>query len=303
MLDKDWNLLRLLVVLNEKRQTVLAAKHLRLSQPTISVMLKKLREDFNDKLFIRNKNHLEPTAKCEEILAQIPDIFEGLDNLYNDHSTWDISSTSGEIQLFLPAPLIDIIAPPLLKTLCAKAPNLTIECAVWSTSTVQALEHNSNAWGVSYIPVHATKNLIEKHLCDDCFIFVMKKDHPLTSNRVEDLMKYPLCVTLMPGYPEGSRMEMLIKRYKIEKTVNVRLSDLNSMFKLLSNSNFIGTTSSLHKTSLPDDIRYEPLPSKFPPRPLFKPLSFFASQRNNANPLSNWLYREIKMIVKQLGAE
>ena len=69
MHNKDLNLLKLLIILNEERQTILAAKRMNLSQPTISIMLKKLRDQFDDPLFIRDKNNLIPTVKCAHILS------------------------------------------------------------------------------------------------------------------------------------------------------------------------------------------------------------------------------------------
>ncbi|WP_019614089.1 LysR family transcriptional regulator [Psychromonas ossibalaenae] len=300
MVDKDLNLLRLLMVLNEQRQTKLAAKYLRLSQPTISAMLKKLRIEFNDELFLRNKNHLEPTPKCEEILLQLPGIFDQISALYSSRADWSIANLSGEIQLYLPAPLIDIIAPLLINKLCTHAPNLTVECANWTSDTIQALEQDKHSWGVSYLPVSSSKNLLEKHLYEDNFMFIMGKDHPLTSNHLNKVLNYPVCVTIIPGFTEGSRMEMLIKRYKMDKQVNARLSDMNSMFKLLSTSEFIGTTSSLYKNALPSGIRCEPLPPEMNPRLFKKPLVFFTNQRNSADPLSEWLYTEIKQIIDTL---
>ncbi|WP_019616468.1 LysR family transcriptional regulator [Psychromonas ossibalaenae] len=263
-------------------------------------MLKKLRIEFNDDLFIRNKNHLEPTPKCEEILSQLPEIFDRLSVLYSDYSDWNISNLSGEVLLYLPAPLINIIAPPLLKKLCRLAPNLTVECANWTSDTVQALEEDKHSWGVSYLPVSSGKNLVEKQLYDDSFILIMGKKHPLTSSNLKEVFNYPICVTIIPGFSEGSRMEMLIKRYKMDKKVNVRLSDMSSMFKLLSTSEFIGTTSSLYKNALPNDIRCEALPPEMNPRLFKKPLVFFTNQRNSADPLSDWLYTEIKQIIDAL---
>ncbi len=84
MQNKDLNLLKLLVILNEERQTILAAKRMNLSQPTISIMLKKLRDQFDDPLFIRDKNNLTPTIKCENILATLPALLTQLDKLYSD---------------------------------------------------------------------------------------------------------------------------------------------------------------------------------------------------------------------------
>ncbi|MGR5543348.1 LysR family transcriptional regulator, partial [Vibrio campbellii] len=78
----DYNLLKLLVTLYETRQTVATARKLNISQPTVSVMLKKLREQFSDELFVRHNNLLEPTQKCTSLVSKIPTLLDQLDALY-----------------------------------------------------------------------------------------------------------------------------------------------------------------------------------------------------------------------------
>ncbi|KLN63420.1 LysR family transcriptional regulator [Vibrio sp. VPAP30] len=300
MIEKDLNLLKFLKVLSEEKQTVLAAKQLKISQPTVSAMLKKLRVEFDDNLFIRNKNILEPTPRCEEILAQLPELFERLDNLYLDKDSWDISSVEGDIQIFLPSPLIDIIAPSLVNKLCISAPNATVECSVWTENTVRQLEQSPNAWGVCYEPVQSSKNLIGKLLYEDRFMLVMREDHPIQNNQLSEVSQYPVCVTIIPGFAEGSRMEMFIKRYKLEKKISARVSNMSLMFELLQDSDFIGSTSRLHTKCLPSGIRTMATPPEVNPKILNKNLSFFSSQRNRNNPIADWLYEEIKTIIDAL---
>lgn len=299
-MDKDLKLLRLLVVLNEQRQTILAAKKLRLSQPTVSSMLKKLRLQFDDVLFIRNKNELEPTAKCEEILAQLPDIFERIDALYSNQSNWNISDLNDEIHLFFPAPLMSLIAPPLLEKLCASAPALTVECAIWSSDTAHIVEHERNSWGICYLPMEANKILLEKHLFDDHFMFVIRDGHPVSSNHLADVLNYPICVFSIPGFSEPSKAEMLIKRYKIKKNINARVNDMSTMLKLVESSEFIGITSHLYKHTLPEGFRTMPLPKELHSDTFRKQLSFFTNQRNQTNPLTKWIYNEMTSIIENI---
>jgi DNA-binding transcriptional LysR family regulator len=297
MIEKDLNLLKLLKVLSEEKQTVLAAKQLKVSQPTVSAMLKKLRSEFDDKLFIRNKNILEPTPRCEEILAQLPDLF---DSLYLNQSSWDIGNVEGNLQIFLPSPLIDIIAPTLVNKLCQNAPKATVECSVWTENTASQIESKPNCWGVCYEPVQSSKNLIGRVLYRDRFMLVMRNEHPLQSNQLSEVSQFPVCVTTIPGFLEGSRMEMFIKRYKLEKTINARVSNMSLMFELLLKSDFVGSTSRLHDKCLPEGFRTMEMPSEVNPKVLNKNLSFFSSRRNINNQMTNWLHTEIQTIIDTL---
>ncbi|WP_236782916.1 hypothetical protein [Aliivibrio fischeri] len=96
MKNKDLNLLRLLVILNEEKQTILAAKRMNLSQPTI---------------------------KCENILATLPPLLTQLDKLYPDNTQWDISQLNGDLNILISSPLIPILGSQLIKKLTLRLLN------------------------------------------------------------------------------------------------------------------------------------------------------------------------------------
>jgi len=65
----DLNLISALVVLIEERSTVVAARRLHLAQSTVSGILARLRDTFDDPLLVRNGRELEPTARALELVA------------------------------------------------------------------------------------------------------------------------------------------------------------------------------------------------------------------------------------------
>src|SRR5262249_52930038 len=64
----DLNLLRVLVALDERRSVSGAAAVLERSQPAVSVALGKLREFFDDRLFVRSGNRMEPTPRAAGLI-------------------------------------------------------------------------------------------------------------------------------------------------------------------------------------------------------------------------------------------
>lgn len=301
--EKDLNLLRLLIVLNEERQTTLAAKRLNLSQPSISVMLRKLREQFNDPLFIRDKNRLEPTVKCVQILEQLPSLLEQMDALYRDNDNWDIGNLEGEIRLLFSPPLMAPLATPLINKLTSLAPRVTVECLPWGVDAISKLEANRMTWGVSYLPMETNKNLIQKDLGFDKFVLMMRKDHPLQGNDLADASDYPLCISIIPGNIEASMAERMMKIHGIDKRVNVRTSDINMMQQLIANSDYIGLISSQYMKICSDTFRFEPLPNTLRKKPALRPLSLFTHQRNRHDGLTQWLYNEAKNIMAEFTSD
>ncbi|MGF1697248.1 LysR family transcriptional regulator [Vibrio lamellibrachiae] len=296
-MNKDFNLLQLLLVLSEEKQTISAARRLHVSQPTISVMLRKLREQFNDPLFVRDKNQLEPTARCKQLLEQLPSVLDSLEALYIDEKSWDISQLRGEVSLIFSPPLMPTIATQLVLKLTQLAPNVTVECYHWGFDALRDLELKSQCWGFSYLPMETNKNLTQMDIGNDEFVVVARHDLPLASFSLTDLLQFPLCINLIHGETEASRSEKLIKKLNLSKHINVRTSDINVMLNLVEHGNYIGVVSKHAVANLPAHFQSLALPEELTKEAQFRPVSLFTHQRNRMDPLTHWLYQESKIII------
>ncbi|MDD1780798.1 LysR family transcriptional regulator [Enterovibrio sp. ZSDZ35] len=296
-MSKDYNLLRLLLVLFETRQTVAAAKKLKISQPTVSLMLKKLREQFSDELFVRNKTMLEPTPKCLAIAEKLPAILNKLDQLYFDADNWEIEQMEGEAMVFFPPTLMAPIAAPLLAKLSHRSPKLTVTCHPWDTNSLLSLELNKQSLGIGYLPMKTNKNLSQKTLPSDKFMLVTREGHPMRELSLQEILKYPLCVSVIPGYVEASKVEMLIKKYKLEKNVNVRSSDMSMMLELIRLSDTIGVMSVKNKANLAEQFTMYPLPAEFEQDTFHRECALFCHQRDRNAPFTQWVYQEVTQLM------
>lgn len=87
----DMNLLLVLKVLLEECNTRRAAEILNLSQPAISRALGRLREHFNDELFVRSRYGLTPTAKAIEIKVGLLPAIESLEQALSPQESFNPS--------------------------------------------------------------------------------------------------------------------------------------------------------------------------------------------------------------------
>ncbi|MDE1198634.1 LysR family transcriptional regulator [Pseudomonas sp. Bc-h] len=67
LLGIDLNLLLTFLVVFRERSVSEAARHLRVTQPAVSGSLVRLRQCFDDPLFLRRNRKMQPTPKAEEI--------------------------------------------------------------------------------------------------------------------------------------------------------------------------------------------------------------------------------------------
>lgn len=107
----DLNLLRVLVAIHRTRSVTAASKVLALSQPATSNALARLRDFFNDELFVRSPAGLQPTRLCVQLAPAMQSQLLAMESLVlnhqpfnaqSSHRHWRLSlSDLGEI-LFLP---------------------------------------------------------------------------------------------------------------------------------------------------------------------------------------------------------
>jgi DNA-binding transcriptional LysR family regulator len=107
----DLNLLRVLAAIHRTGSVTLAGKALSLSQPATSNALSRLRDYFEDELFVRAPSGLKPTRLCEQlapaVLAQLlalETVVTGHEDFEPAHSDmhWQLSLSDLGEMLFLP---------------------------------------------------------------------------------------------------------------------------------------------------------------------------------------------------------
>ncbi len=74
----DLNLLTVFLVLHREGSVTRTAEALHLGQPAISGALKRLREMFNDPLFVRSAKGMLPTPRAEALIAHMQPLMENL---------------------------------------------------------------------------------------------------------------------------------------------------------------------------------------------------------------------------------
>ncbi|MDJ0389398.1 LysR substrate-binding domain-containing protein [Roseomonas sp. E05] len=119
----DLNLLRLFVALVEERHVTRAGERLFLSQPAASGGLKRLREQFQDPLLVREGHDLRVTARAQALYDTIAPRLEDLAAAVAAGSPFDPASDSRTFRLGCTDAVAYAILPPLLARLREAAPN------------------------------------------------------------------------------------------------------------------------------------------------------------------------------------
>jgi DNA-binding transcriptional LysR family regulator len=104
-----------------------AAVDLGLSQPTVSLALKKLREAFKDPLLIRSNGRMTPTSRALALETEIQEILHKVDALNKSEASFDPSTAEAKFSIMCPEFVEYYLAPRIAARLEKDAPNIKVE--------------------------------------------------------------------------------------------------------------------------------------------------------------------------------
>ncbi|NIB38839.1 LysR family transcriptional regulator [Pseudomaricurvus alkylphenolicus] len=130
MLDRlsrtDLNLLVAFQVLLEEKNAARAAKRLFITPSAMSRTLSRLRQVFDDELFIRQPQGLKPTPKAESLALPIEQALHILQGVISPEP-FEPANAIGEIHLGIPEPISVFMVPELVQRVKQDAPQLILK--------------------------------------------------------------------------------------------------------------------------------------------------------------------------------
>ena len=134
----DLNLLRVLVAIHRTGSVTLAGKALALSQPATSNALARLRDFFEDELFVRAPAGLKPTRLCEQLAPAVMAQLSSMESLVTGHEEFDPVASKMHWQLSLSDLGEMLFLPELAGELRKQAPDARLSNVSVAASQVAA---------------------------------------------------------------------------------------------------------------------------------------------------------------------
>ncbi|EGR4670908.1 LysR family transcriptional regulator [Vibrio parahaemolyticus] len=239
-IDKDLNLLILLVTLYDEQSTSKTAERLFVTQSAISKGLRKLREQLNDPLFVRSRDGFVPTEKCSDLVSKIGPLLTELENVYSDSSQLLTKDYAGELSIAISSAMYFALSETIYLQLKNDFPSATIRIVNWSESTEQQILNTKIHIGINYHPIDVSKDLVREPLLPVSFNFIARKDHPLSQQLVclEDISRFPLVVSVIPNFTtKNSKIEHTLHKLKLRSNIVLRSDNANLCLSTLKDSN------------------------------------------------------------------
>ena len=188
----DLNLLVALHILLEEGSVSRAADRLSITQPAMSKTLGRLRETFDDPLFVRSKRGIQPTPRALGLAGELKSLLAQVDGLL-DAGEFTPAGYRGEITLAISEYVGFTLLPPLSARLQSSAPRLRLRTITRAERQLDQLASGELDFAIQiqreeYPPEYSVSPLAASPLA----IFV-RQDHPLVAQTLTaDLMRqYP----------------------------------------------------------------------------------------------------------------
>ncbi|THK33536.1 LysR family transcriptional regulator [Ensifer sp. MPMI2T] len=171
----DLNTLLALEALLEHRNVTHAARHLGLSQPSVSRALTRLRGVFNDDLLVRGSSGMIPTPHAQRLAQMLPPVLDSIRGMVDrGFAQGEWRSTA---RMAMPDHQTIVLLPPLLPLLRERAPNLDIVTDSLLAGALRRLEQGEIDLAVGQIG-GAPPGYFRRRLYTDRFACLLRNDHP-----------------------------------------------------------------------------------------------------------------------------
>ena len=193
MIKYDLNLLKAFDAIYKERNVTRAAERISISQPAMSAVLTRLRDLFNDPLFIRDKFGVAPTEKATNIHPDIEHALDTLDSLVQGEQLFTPSTEKRTFTIAANEYFQTVILPKVLKYLRQHAPNIRIDCLAFTqdlSSTGIITGGTDLAFGRISKPA---SNIIVKQAMTESLACLVSQQHSTIKQRltVQQLERFP----------------------------------------------------------------------------------------------------------------
>lgn len=180
----DLNLLVTLEALLSERNVTRAAARLHLSQPAVSSQLNRLRRVFDDPLLIPAQRGMIPTAKALELLQPLRDALDQVRAVADGQREFDPRRTTLDVTIACTDYLQAAVIAPLCIELKQRAPHVRVAIRHLDVHRLEEQMTRGDVDLALMTPQSAPATLRTRHLFDERYVLIARRDHPRIKSRV-----------------------------------------------------------------------------------------------------------------------
>lgn len=243
----DLNLLPVFDALMREQHLSRAAEHLAMSQPAVSNALKRLRQTFNDDLFVRTAQGLKPTARAQELQQAIQPALRLIQTGCME-SNFDPRTSQQTLQISLNSAAEYLIAPLIYTWLQAEAPHIKLQLQPDYLDDIPArLKEGRLDFALDYVGF-GDEQFQSLKLIEEDLVVICRENHPKLNSQItlEQFKTLPQ-VSLIPrsslahkqSHLRGTPIEQLMGKNLPPRNLIMHVSSFVSIPSIIAQSDLI----------------------------------------------------------------
>ncbi|WP_397474888.1 LysR family transcriptional regulator [Pusillimonas sp.] len=240
----DLNLLTVLEAMLEHQSVTRVANALGMSQPAVSAALAKLREQFNDPLFVRTGNGMKPTPRAMRLASPLQRALGIIDAEVLREPEFNPGASSRTFTVNTPDIGEMVFLPRLLGYLALHAPGVSLRSVALTPAEAEAaMEAGDVDLSVGYFPDLAKGSHFQQRLFRHSFVCMVRANHPVVSGQELSLEQF-LALAHAVVQASGRSQELFereMARHRLKRRVVLRTPHFMSLPMIIAETDLIAT--------------------------------------------------------------
>jgi DNA-binding transcriptional LysR family regulator len=284
----DLNLLVVLEAIYAQGGVSRAADKLNLTQPAISHALARLRELFDDPLFVRDGRGLAPTPLTRNLIEPLRRSLSSLGAVLDSAGRFDPRETQAQFTLAMRNPAEVMVLPRLVRRIAAAAPLIDLRIVQLRRRMIEpALAAGTLDLAID-VPLPASEQVRRQRLGADRLVVVARSRHPQIRPGFTLATYLAQSHVMVTSRRRGPGLEdVALSQRDLRRRIRLRCRSHVAAFRVVSDSDLVLTMGERYARMLNADVRNRILPLPIDAPTLDSYLYWHASADNDA--ANRWL--------------
>jgi DNA-binding transcriptional LysR family regulator len=229
----DLNLITTFITLYETGSLTITAERLFVTQPSISYSLGKLRQQFDDPLFVRNSQGMQPTRLATQLYTGFKDAAHSIETSVAEAKKFDPHRSTRQFRLALSDLGEMAFLPRLMDRLNSLAPNIELEIIPLEIDQVGAWLHDGHIDAAICSKELSGAGISSKKLMSERYVCLLDAAHPRIRDdmTMEQFLAEPhVLVTRTSGH---GMAEDALHKLKVLRRIKLRLPHFSVLPKVI----------------------------------------------------------------------
>lgn len=243
-----------------------AASQLGMEQSSASIALNKLRQYFDDRLFVRTAAGMTPTPRAQSIYPELLEALARIETARGKPAAFSPRDSAREFRICMTDISEIIILPKLMNYLKKNAPGLAIEAEKISTDSRQRLASGDVDLAVGFLP-DLEAGFYQQALFEQDFVCLAAKSHRRIQGKLSPrLFSNEGHIVVATSGTGHAIVDKVLAKNKVERRVVLRVPSYLGVARIVAQTEFLVIVPRLFGMAIATQERVQVLepPTKLP---------------------------------------